>query len=331
MNSTQTSSLNNSTDGSLDTGWWKTFNLVSAGTLGILVVLAIVGNILTIAAVVKFRHLRERHYMLITSLAVADALVGVAWGIFIITVFRPFWCFFALDVMLVTFPTAASHFHVLLMAIDRFIAITFPFRYLTLMSEMGIKVSIAIVWIVAFVYVLTFLPWGLRDTPNRTCSADGPLFLYVISTQLLIYLMVFCSIVMIYSHINRVAKQQVNKIHPGNSTIEASIKPTHSSAVTIQDNTPDSQDLKLPVTPKATKFMIAVIVADLVTWTPYFLVALSGTIKPHLTLTSVIWEVFMRISIYLMLLNSCLNVFIYAAYIKSFRKAYKAIFCCSAT
>ncbi len=332
LNSTQASFFSNSTDGFSDPAWWDTFELINGGTLGILVLLAIVGNTLTIAAVVKFRHLRERHYMMITSLAVADALVGVAWGIFLATMLYPVWCSIALDLMLITFPSAVSHMHILVLAIDRFIAIKFPFRYMAWMSERYIKISIAVVWTVPFVYILTFLPWALRATPNKSCSEDGQLSTYVVSTQFVIYLLVVCAVVMIYSHINRVAKQQVNKVNVTNATTAADAEQTCTSSGTTQNNARDSQGMKLPVTPnmpKATKFMIAVIVAYLVTWTPYFLVALSGIIKPGLISTNVVWDVMIRISIYFMLLNSCLNIFIYAVYITGFRKAYKSILTCS--
>ncbi len=257
MNSTQASLFNNSTDGSAVPVWWETFDLVNTGALGILMVLAEVGNILTIAAIVKYRHLRKGHYMLIASLAVADALVGLAWGIFMVNVFHPLWRFIALDHMLITLPTTASHLHVLLMAIDRSIAIKFPFRYTTLMSERGVKICVGIVWMTAFVYALAFLPWALRTTPNRSSAV------YVVFTQFGIYLLIACSIFIIYNHINRVAKLQVMKVNVVNSTTETR-NPTH----TIQDN-PASQDLKMPVTPKATRFMIAVMLAYLVTWTPF--------------------------------------------------------------
>ncbi len=331
MNSSPASSLSNSTDGSSAPVWWETFNLVNTGPLGILVAIAIVGNTLTIAAVVKFRHLRDRHCTLITSLAVADVLVGVAWGIFLATMLYPLWCSVDLDhvdLMFLTFPSVVSHLHILVLAIDRFIAIKFPFKYVTWMSEKHIKISIAVVWVFAFIYILTFLPWAL-NTPNRSCSEDGPLSTYVVSTQFVIYLLVVCSIVMIYSHINRVAKLQVNKVNVTNTTTAADAEQTCTSSDVTQRNTSGNQKHKPPVTPKATKFMIAVIVAYLVTWTPYFLVALSGIIKPRLISTSVVWQVMMRISIYFMLLNSCLNIFIYAVYITGFRKAYKSILSCS--
>ncbi len=328
MNATQAAFLSNSTDGFSAPEWWKTFDLVHATILGILVAIAIVGNTLTIAAVVKFRHLREHHYMLIVSLAVADALVGVAWGIYTVTVFYPLWCFIALDAMIITFPTAVSHLHVLLMAVDRFFAIRFPFRYLSWISDRCIKIFIAIVWVVAFAYVLTFLSVTSRDTQNMGCRRDGSMSVYVVSTQFVIYLLVVCSIVMIYTHINRVATEQVNKRNIRTATV-ADVQQTYTSSDTIEQNTSDGQDRKQPVTPKATKFMIAVIVAYLITWTPYFVSALAGIIKPHLTLTNVVWQVMMRVSVYFMLLNSSLNVFIYAAYISGFRKAYKAMLLCS--
>ncbi len=133
---------------------------------------------------------------------------------------------------------------------------------------------------------------------------------------------------MIYTHINRVATEQVNKRNIRTATV-ADVQQTYTSSDTIEQNTSDGQDRKQPVTPKATKFMIAVIVAYLITWTPYFVSALAGIIKPHLTLTNVVWQVMMRVSVYFMLLNSSLNVFIYAAYISGFRKAYKAMLLCS--
>ncbi len=125
------------------------------------------------------------------------------------------------------------------------------------------------------------------------------------------------------------AKLQVNKVNVAHNAAVADVEQTCTSCDTTQHNTPNSHDMKPRAIPKATKFMIAVIVAYLVTCTPYFLVALSGVIKPHMSSTNMVWQLIIRISIYFMLLNSCLNVFIYAAYIKGFRKAYKSIVSCS--
>ncbi len=329
MNSTE----NTSTEDSYVPAWWGRFSMISACVLFILVALAVVGNVLTIAAVVKFRHLRERQYMLITSLAVADVLVGVAWVIFISSLYYSLWCNNAIDLMLITFPTTASHMHVLLMAVDRFIAIMAPFRYVGWMSASRIKMAIISAWAFALVYVLTFLPWVLKRLSDISCAEDETLGLYVVSTQVIMYLLVVCSIVLIYSQIRRVAKLQANKIHTEYSTTVTVIrlKKRHNSSDTMNNSAQDCQDPQSPGTSKATKYMIAVIAAYLVTWSPYFVVALAKLIKPRLAMNTaaMTWPICRQISFYLMLINSSVNAVIYAAYISEFRKAFKAILSCS--
>ncbi len=301
--------------------WWQSFNLAAICILFALVALTEAGNILTIAAVVKFPNLRKRRYMLITSLAAADILVGVSWSFFILSDVYPLWCFKSLantiELMVITFPAAVSHLHILLMAIDRCIAVLFPLRYETWMSKTRTHYAIAGVWLGGLGYVLIFLPRAWQKT-GEDCVYDQIMPPYATLTQLGLYVIILSAIVIIYNRISRTAKRHTTRT--GNTVF--AIHQTRDSPADDKTVQPKSSRVS---TPKATKFMIIVIVTYLGTSCLYFMVALAEVFKPLLATSAMAWHVSLRVAHSFLLLNSCLNVFIYAACIADFRIAFKTM------
>ncbi len=126
------------------TEWSSTVRQFMVGNIFIMLVLgllAMAGNLLTLAAFVKFEKLRTSRYMMVASLAVCDALVGSAWIFLGLTaIFRL--CHLVTPAAM-TATSVVSHVHILLMAVDRFIALTAPFRHAELMSSRRILLLIA--------------------------------------------------------------------------------------------------------------------------------------------------------------------------------------------
>ena len=145
------------------------FTIVALGLIDLTVVL---GNSLVIAAVITTRKLRTVTNIFIVSLATADLLLGFAVLPFSISVevlkfwlWGPIWCnmWLAIDVWLCT----ASILSLCAISLDRYIAVTHPIRYPSIVSPFRGKILVSIVWILAFVICLPPLI-GWNDTNTGT-------------------------------------------------------------------------------------------------------------------------------------------------------------------
>lgn len=124
--------------------------------LGIINAVVIVGNLLVVLAVFASAKLRTVTNFIIVSLAISDLLVGLAVLPYSITlevlelwIFGELWCqmWLAMDVWLCT----ASILNLCAISIDRYLAITRPVHYRTIMSNLRVKLLIAVVWVLSFI------------------------------------------------------------------------------------------------------------------------------------------------------------------------------------
>ena len=322
MNSTTNEFLQplaNSTDGS----WKLKFGLVNVTVMLFLALLALTGNCLTLAAFIKFEALRTSRYMLIASLAVTDALVGVSFGIFVITGLLPGWCPRALGTILlnmaVALPSGVSHLHVILMAVERCIAVTSPFsQWMSKKRRMSLITS---AWLFGIIYTSTYLYWGWGDKQGDGKCIFSPIPpRYTATAQVLLCSVVVLTVISLYGHIWRIAKHHKTRI----DTMHESDASSHDAQKKVRNSDPSGSG-----PPKATMFITAVVGVYLGTWMPYLGLDVISVIEPRVT-ANVVWIVLMQIAFDLVLLNSCLNILVYAVYIKDFRKAYKSLVSCSA-
>lgn len=152
--------------------WADTNNVKFVVSLIVLLsinILVIGGNTLVILAVAKSKKLRSVTNLFIVSLAFADLFLGIAilpfstmLEVLHVWVFGRIWCvmYLAIDVWLCT----ASILNLVAISLDRYIAITHPMRYPSLMSRRRAKCLIAGVWVFAFIVCLPpLLNWGSND------------------------------------------------------------------------------------------------------------------------------------------------------------------------
>ncbi|XP_056637250.1 octopamine receptor Oamb isoform X1 [Diorhabda sublineata] len=153
--------------------------LLSLSVLAMINVMVIVGNCLVIAAVYYSSKLRSVTNFFIVSLAVADLMVGVAvlpfsatWEVFKVWIFGDIWCqvWLAVDVWMCT----ASILNLCAISLDRYVAVTRPITYPSIMSHSRAKGLIAGLWILSF--VICFPPlvgWRDRKLLEVDYSRDG--------------------------------------------------------------------------------------------------------------------------------------------------------------
>ena len=138
----------------------------------IVIVVAVVGNVIVIAGILYSSSLRSQvtNYFII-SLAVSDILIPLIILPFRIMTAIKNGSFCSTDIacktvlVLSTYFDIASITNILIISIDRFIAVSFPLKYSSIISEKRALASIAFVWL----YSATWAGLGIFDwrSPNK--------------------------------------------------------------------------------------------------------------------------------------------------------------------
>ncbi|XP_073963138.1 octopamine receptor in mushroom bodies [Choristoneura fumiferana] len=173
-------SLNESACAALldDVRWDEPASLVSLAVLALIDVLVIAGNCLVIAAVLCSSKLRSVTNLFIVSLAVADLLVGVAVlpfsatrEVFEVWIFGNVWCsvWLAVDVWMCT----ASILNLCAISLDRYVAVTRPVSYPSIMSRRRAKALIGGLWVLSFVICFPPLVGWKDKKPEEAELKDG--------------------------------------------------------------------------------------------------------------------------------------------------------------
>ncbi|XP_034545163.1 adrenoceptor beta 2, surface a [Notolabrus celidotus] len=219
--------INSSLDAAVSEEGYSEATMILLGMIMSLLVLCIVfGNILVITAIARFQRLQNVTNCFITSLACADLVMGLivipfgaCYIIFKTWHFGSFWCEFwtATDVLCVT----ASIETLCVIAIDRYLAITSPFRYQSMLTKCRARIVVVLVWVIAA--LISFLPihmkwWISDDKEAKDCIADSNCcefytnMAYAITSSIVSFYIPLVIMVFVYSRVFQEAKRQLKKI-----------------------------------------------------------------------------------------------------------------------
>ncbi|KAK7919025.1 hypothetical protein WMY93_010309 [Mugilogobius chulae] len=289
-------------------------NVALAVILCLLIALTVGGNVLVCLAVCASRRLRCLTNCFIVSLAVTDLLLGVLvlpfsallqlkndWPL------GPVFCNFyiSMDVMLCT----ASILTLLAISVDRYLAVTMPLRYTSMVLPWKVAVAMITVWAVSL--AVSFLPIQMGwNTVNGTVQNQGP----QASER--------SSMCWTYLKILRIAREQAKRITSSRPTCVTTYNRKNSTTVTTVVSNVTAMTLREH---KATVTLAAVIGAFVICWLPYFIMFTVLGLKEHPDPNTVPEY---PIVLWLGYANSALNPILYGALNRDFRSAYSHILRC---
>uniref|UniRef100_A0A7N6BGH2 G-protein coupled receptors family 1 profile domain-containing protein n=1 Tax=Anabas testudineus TaxID=64144 RepID=A0A7N6BGH2_ANATE len=265
-------------------------------------------NLLVIISISHFRQLHTPTNLLLLSLAVSDFLVGLLVMPFQILLLEPCWFLGDLVCVLLNFPlfitVCASVVNMVLISVDRYVAICDPLRYPAKITANRVRISVLLCWIYSVCYSFLFLPENLKQ-PGRYNSCYGECVISANAAVDLVlgFIIPISSIIILYMRVFVVAVSQARSMR---SHI-AAVKLQRSVTVTVKKS-----ELK------AARTLGVVVAVFLMCYCPYYGVSLSE------------YEVFLGSStnlfiVFLVYFNSCLNPLIYAFFYPWFRKCVKLI------
>ncbi|XP_077863219.1 trace amine-associated receptor 7d-like [Saccoglossus kowalevskii] len=285
----------------------------------LLTIINIAGNSLVIGSVARYRKLRNNinNYFL-TSLACSDILNGITYTLYQLS-HMTVGHMHNIASTWVACETLFGFFHGLihcsaynLVAITtlRYIAVSDPLKYTTIVTKRRSTIIIAVIWILCVLFGVLINLKSEPDTFSGVCRYESfqeawHLILVTATNTLVpwfIMMVLYTRIILIVRHQLRINIVGQNQIHPEG-----------------EESRIDPRLLKKEI--KMTKMVAVVLVYYILAWTPlltylfvrihcptcYFDIYVGGTVR--LVLYS----------------NSCINVFIYAGSSSEFKRAFKLL------
>ncbi|XP_029010871.2 trace amine-associated receptor 13c-like [Betta splendens] len=265
-------------------------------------------NLLVIVSISHFRQLHTPTNLLLLSLAVSDFLIGLIVVPFQMLLTEPCWflgdlvCVLYYFIPFITVP--ASVINMVLISIDRYVAICDPLRYSTRITHSRVKLCVVLCWVYSIFYSFLFLYDNLKH-PGSSNSCYGECVVNVIlaADLILSFIVPISAIIILYVRVFVVAVSQARSMR---SHITA-VKQQRSLTVTVQRS-----ELK------AARTLGVVVAVFLMCYCPFYCVSLSGS---DLIISSSA-NTFIAFLVYF---NSCLNPVIYVLCYRWFRKSIKLI------
>ncbi|KAK2840301.1 hypothetical protein Q5P01_014041 [Channa striata] len=265
-------------------------------------------NLLVIISISHFKQLHTPTNVLLLSLAVSDFFIGILMLFQIMLIDG---CWFLGDLMCTVYRvldniiTSASIGNMVLISIDRYLAICFPLHYPSKVTEKRVKFIVCVCWTCSVLSNSLLLKDNLENPGKyNSCYGDCVLVIDYIAGRVDLFLSFIGPVTVIIALYMRVFVEAVSQARAMRSHIASD---TSQGPVTAKKSEM-----------KAARTLGVVIVIFLICLCPYFCVTLTG----QDTLLSTSSSAFV---ICLFYFNSCLNPVIYAFFYSWFRKSNKLI------
>ncbi|XP_063355613.1 trace amine-associated receptor 13c-like [Pelmatolapia mariae] len=259
-------------------------------------------NLLVIISVSHFRQLHTPTNFLLLSLAVSDFLVGLL--LMPLEIVRGMTCWVLGDLMCSVYifltgnVTCASIGNIVLISVDRYVAICSPLHYPTRITVARVKLSVCLCWFYAIFYISLYAKDSLIE-PGRYNSCYGECVLVVnvvvgIVDLVLSYFVPVSVIIVLYMRVFVVAVSQARAMR------------SHVTTVALQRSLNQTKKSEL----KAARTLGILVVVFLLCSCPYYCISFAR--DNYSSVPSIVFGLFF--------LNSSLNPLIYAMFYPWFRK-----------
>ncbi|XP_026784093.3 trace amine-associated receptor 13c-like [Pangasianodon hypophthalmus] len=276
------------------------------------VLLTVCGNLLVIISVFHFKQLHTPTNMLVLSLAVSDFLIGslampsiLIWAIELCWILGTHFCMCVM--MTASLLMTLSIYHIVLIAVDRYLALSNPFLYMNRVSVRVIQVVIIFNWCVVVAYNLILLYFNGNFMSSVMCPGECVIFLNEVWSVIdLIYSFIFplSVIIILYTQVFVIAKKHATAIRELNNHTQPKTQKITSHSMKSER--------------KAAKVLGILVSVFLMCLLPYFIYSLIGDV---IELPAGLFQ-----KVFIMLhLNSTINPLIYALFYPWFRRCIKLI------
>uniref|UniRef100_A0A3Q2TL91 Trace amine-associated receptor 13c-like n=1 Tax=Fundulus heteroclitus TaxID=8078 RepID=A0A3Q2TL91_FUNHE len=272
--------------------------------------LTVMLNLLVVVSISHFRQLHTPTNALLLSLAVSDLVVGLlVMPIEGLRYLETCWLLGRLMCALTPYVSycmiSASLGHMVLISVDRYVAICDPLRYPTRITLVNVKVCVSLCWVCSMLYNGLIL-MGHLVQPHRYRSCHGECVVVINhvsgTVDLFVSFIAPCTVmVALYFRVLLAALSQLRLIR----------SQTAATAVKTAQTVSRSEW-------KAARTLAVVVSAYVICFCPYFYPSFAGEV------TSNSFSYFAALS-WIMMLNSTMNPLIYAFFYPWFRKAIKLI------
>uniref|UniRef100_A0A8C5H5L4 Trace amine-associated receptor 13c-like n=1 Tax=Gouania willdenowi TaxID=441366 RepID=A0A8C5H5L4_GOUWI len=279
-------------------------------TLSSISVMTVYLNLLVIISISHFRKLHTPTNLLLLSLAISDFFVGILM-IFQILLIDGCWLFGALLCIVYYYLdyifTSASIGTMVLLSVDRYVAVCEPLQYPTKVTANRVKVCVSLCWIISVFYQFYLFKDNLEQPGQySTCLGECVVVVSYVGSIVDVILSFIGPVIVIVLMSLRVFVVALSHAHSMRSHV-ASVRPAHESQFTTKKS-----ELK------AFSTISVVIVVFLLCTCPYFCVSMTGA-------DSVLNASTLAFVMCLFYLNSFFNPLIYALFYPWFRKSIKLI------
>nr|XP_033786359.1 D(1B) dopamine receptor [Geotrypetes seraphini] len=318
--------------------------IVTGSLLTLLIVWTLFGNLMVCAAVMRFRHLRTKvTNIFIVSLAVSDlfvALLVMPWkAVAEVAGHWPFGAFCNIWVAFDIMCSTASILNLCIISVDRYWAISSPFRYERKMTQKVALVMISAAWTLSI--LISFIPVQLnwhkskdaRLVSSNHSTGDCDFSLnrtYAISSSLISFYIPVAIMIVTYTRIYQIAQIQIRRI----SSLERAAEHAQSCrGKRIDCKHHNSLKTSIRKETKVLKTLSVIMGVFVCCWLPFFIlnciVPFCDRSESHLKAgLPCISETTFDIFVWFGWANSSLNPIIYS-FNADFRKVFSSLLGCS--